>query len=542
MKIWIASASALLLAAACSASKDANDALQAMNLATGTSSALLKYEGKSGSGDKITLKNVTLGPKGSGLKAATLTFGGLDMAEGAKPTFTSVTLKGIAPDAALPDGMKFNLDTITVDGLNPVTGAFLASTFKEGDAVAPPPFEQWGFSKISFNGMTFSADGAAMGAAGKVNVQLGEFSISDLKNTIFGAARMSGLKGDFDVPPEAAGMPIKGTFDFGVADIKGIRGGIFADAVSAGMNAATNPSGVASLEADVYKSFTSPLEPGYDGFNWTGMNIDASGAKLVVSKVEQKITRNGDGVVTALSSPRATLTFSADSAGGAIGQQATMALAMVGYPSSKVELYAGGDATFDPATDTTRYVNYSFGLTDGMDIQATGGLQGLHKALGALMTALTTFSSTAAAPGADPFSGPAEPGADPAPAPDMSGLEALKVVDLDLTITDKSLMTFILGVSAMFGGAGDPEALRADIVNQVMALAGDASQMGVDQGVASEFATAVAAFVKQPGSLNIKLKPAQPLGLADTKAPLTKQALGFSATFKPSPTPPPKPN
>jgi hypothetical protein len=131
------------------------------------------------------------------------------------------------------------------------------------------------------------------------------------------------------------------------------------------------------------------------------------------------------------------------------------------------------------------------------------------------------------------------------PGPDLS---ALKLVDLDLTLTDKSLVTFLLGLGAnpMFGGAGDVEAFRADIVNQVTAMAAGGLP-GVDKSVASEFSTAVAAFIKQPGTLNIKLKPATPLALADSSgappATATKSSLGFSATFTPSAAAPaPKPN
>jgi len=535
MKIWIASASALLMAVACSASKEATAALEAMNLEEGSSSPIIKYQGKSGSGDTITLKNVIVGPGGSGLKANSLILGGLDVTEGGKPVLTSITLKGITPEQALPEGMKFNLDTISVEGLNPVTGEFLASAFTDAGPGEPPAFAQWGFSKISINGMTFAADGAAMGSPGKVNVKLGEFSISDLKDTIFAKTHMSGLKGDFDVPAETAGMEIKGTFDFGVADIKNIHGGIFADIAEAGMNAALDPTAAAGVSAKIMESFTSPIEAGYDELNWTGMNIEASGAKLVVSKIDQKITRNAQGIATGISSPRATITFTADSAGGSLGQQASLALAAVGYPSTTIELYGEGEATFDPATDTTRYVKSNFGLTDGMDFKMTGGLQGLQKAIGALMSALSVYETTVTP------TDPTDPTAPAAPEPDLSALADLKIVDLDLTITDKAIVNFALGVTSMFAG-GDVEQLRADIVNQITAMAASIPASSVDPKVAAEFTNAVAAFVKQPGSLNIKMKPAQPVALgALGSTPVTKEALGFSATFTPSPTPPPKP-
>lgn len=535
MKIWIASAAALMLVSACGVSKEATAALEAMNLTTGESSELVKYETKSGSGDKVTLKNVTLGPAGQGaLKAAEMTLGGLDVSEGGKPVVTSLALKDITI-GDLPAGAAFNLKTVTVDGLNPVTGEFLAATFKGGDAGEPPPFEQMGFGKVSVNGMTFAFDGASLGQPGKVNVQLGEFSISNLKDQLFGGAHLSGLKGDFDVPAEATGgVPIKGTFDFGTSDVKNIRGDVYAKMFDAGM---ASMMGGGSMQGSMMASMSSPLEAGYDEFTWSGMNIDASGAKLAVSKMEQKLTRNAEGVVTKISMPQTKVTFTTDAAGGALGQQAGMMIAAFGYPSKSIEIYGGGDATFDPATDTTRYVDYSFGLTDALDIKVNGGFQGLTMAMSALYTALETMGGPMS--GGDPFADPSDPQSLP-PAPDMSGLNALKLVDLDLTVTDKSLVTFLMGLGAnpMFGGTGDVETIRTDVVNQVTALMGDIPN--VDKAVSSEFSTAIAAFLKQPGTLNLKFKPAQPLAFAgDAAGPAqTKQSLGFSATFTPSPAAP----
>lgn len=529
MKTWFAGASALLLISACSASKEATAALEGMGLGTPTSSPMVKYESKSGSGDDITLKNVTLGPENDQLKAASVTFGGLDMPAGGKPTFVSVELKDITMAKPIP-GAKFNLKTIKVDGLNQVTGEYAATFFKGGEPGEPPPFEQLAFSKISLNGLTFAADGVE-GTPGKYNVALGELSLSNLKDKIFGGAHMSGFKGDFDVPGEVAGgIPVKGTFDLGTADVKNIRGDIYEKAIASSMSAAAGgPAG------DPMAGLTSPLEAGYDEFTWTGMNVDASGAKLAMSKVEQKLTRNAQGVVTKVTMPKATLSLTGDSAGGMLGSQLIAGLSAVGYPSKSIELYGGGDSTYDPATDLTRYENFSFGLTDGLDVKLNGGFMGLTQALNALFAASSTIPG--ATPGSDPFSDPQNPQAPPAPpAPDLS---ALKLVDLDLTLTDKSLVNFMLGLgsNAMFGGSGDKEALRADIVNQVTAMAAGGLP-GVDKAVANEFSAAVAGFVKQPGTLNIKLKPAAPLALADEKAAgtaQTKQTLGFSATFTPSP-------
>src|SRR5215813_3765741 len=123
MKIWIASASALLLACACSASKEATAALTAMHLDSGKSSPVIQYQGKSGSGDTITLNDVTLGGgTGDGMKAKSLVLGGLNMTAAGKPVLTSITLKGLSPEKGMPEGMTFVIDSVGIEGLNPATG------------------------------------------------------------------------------------------------------------------------------------------------------------------------------------------------------------------------------------------------------------------------------------------------------------------------------------------------------------------------------------------------------------------------------------
>ena len=90
------------------------------------------------------------------------------------------------------------------------------------------------------------------------------------------------------------------------------------------------------------------------------------------------------------------------------------------------------------------------------------------------------------------------------PAPDMSGLEKLKVVDLDLVLTDKSFVDKMLALAATTNGQ-DVETRRTDIVNQLASLGADMSGPGIDAAVVTELTTAVANFIKSPGTLAIKL-------------------------------------
>lgn len=549
MKKWILCASALAMASACSVSKDATAALEAMSLSEGQSSSLVHYASKSGSGDKVTLKDVVLGPgQGNGLKAQSMILDGLDVTADGKPIVTSITLKNLTPETAVP-GLTFNLANVSLSNANPVVAQFIASAFTKEGPGEPPPFEQWGFGKISINGLDVKGDLAAMGAGGgSFTVQMAEFSASDLKETVIGAGKLSGLKGDFNIPAEAGpGFPIVGKFDFGNGDIKGIRGGMFAEAAMAGfasgMSGGADQAAVAQAQADAFSKMTSPIDPGYDNLTWTPMNFEASGAKLTVSKIEQKVTRNGEGVATAASSPRTSIAFTADAAGGQVGQMAGMFMNMVGYPT--IELYGESDATFDPATDTTRYTKYNFGLTDGFDLQMNGGLQGLKDALVSLLSSISAMDTALSAPEPVDPTAPADPNAPtptPAPAgPDMSGLEKLKVVDMDITLTDKSLVSKLFALAPMMGAA-DPEAMKTDIVNMLSAMGADLTAAGIDASISNELMAAVSSFVKQPGTLRITMKPAAPTQLIGSAAPITKQSLGFSATHTPAPAAPAAPN
>ncbi len=542
MKVWIASASALLLASACGASKEATEALTAMKLQEGASSPLIKYAEKSGNGNTFTLKNVTVGDPETGtpgFKASSMVLGGLEMSDAGKPIVTTITLKDLAPAESLGEGMSLNFATVGIEGLNAAAGEFFAASLAGDTAATPPPFEQWGFKKVSVNGMTFAMDGAAMGAPGyKVNVLLGELSASDLKETMFGNMRLDGLKGDFEMPGEMimpGAAPIKGTFDFGTADVTKVRGKLYADMFGVSMGAAMDPSAQENIGEKIMAAYTSPLEPGYDSLSWTGMIADAAGAKLAVSKVSSVATRNAEGVVTALKMPRATLTVTADSAGGMFGQFATMGLTMAKFPSPKVELYGESDFTYDPASDTTRAVNYTFGVTDALDVKVAAGLQGVTKALAGILNLSMNPAMTGPI---DPLSGleqdPSAP-ADPTamPEPDLSFVSLLKLVDLDLTITDKAVVGML---TAMTGQT--EEAARADLADQILASTQDlVTGAKAEPALANEFTAALAAFVKQPGTLNIKMKPAAPVAL-DGASPLTKQSLGFSASFAPSPAAP----
>jgi hypothetical protein len=599
LKLALASASVLVLSA-CGTSQDALQALQSMQILENNAGAAISYEKLSGSGNDVTLSNVTfrapadamagmmppaqgegpldaLKPGAPPMALATaqsLKLSGLTMKNG-KPMARDIVVSNVTPAVPMGDA-TLTIGSIGVQGMNEATGTFIASAFtKEGPGPAPA-FEQWAFGKASVNGVTVSGkipqeeEGATPGV---VNVQLGELSFSNLSNRTLGLARVSGIKGDLDIP----GMPaVKGAFDLGTFDVEKFRLGMYADLISVVM-ASMEPGAEKPDFAKALAGYTSPLETGYDVARWTGAKVDVSGLKFDASQTEARLTRNADGVAVAMDSPRYSMTFTADSAGGALGAMGMMGLAIVGLPSNAVEIYGEQHATFDPAKDLTRWTNYNVGVTDVFDVKASGGVLGVEQAMPALVAGMIGVIQAAAKAEAD-ADAPADDGedadahdhddGDDADADDdasgdaddafpsaeegiasamqspevtqaamqmVFGLMSLQLTDLDLSITDKKLVELILTQQAMESGQS-VAATRLDLSNMVAGSAELMTGVGVDPAIANEATAAIAGFLSGPGTLRIQLKPKSPIGAMSLMLSPTKESLGFSATFTPAGT------
>ena len=595
MKLGLAFASVLALSTAACASGTAIEALNAMQILENNPSDGISYASGSGSGGNLTLKNVTFksampdmamalegggedaapaapaAPKASEVvaQAETVTFTGLDMKAG-KPVFTGMVVNGITPAGmGIDPGMTMKIGSIGIEGLNAATGAYIAGAFtKEGPGEAPP-FDQWAFAKASIKGFTIAgdipadeSDDGTAGTPGSVKLELGEFSISNVKDKLIGLTRVAGIKGDINVPGD---FPIAGTFDFGTLDLTNIRGGLYADAFGAGV-ASAMPNAPPTDWSKVFSGFTSPLEYGLDGIKWSGMSANFSGLKLDGTPASYTATRNADGVVVATAVPRSAFKLTADSQGGSLGAMGLMVMAMAGYPTNVVEVYTQGDASFDPQKDLTRYTNYNVGITDVVDIKVEGGLLGLKQALPTLLTGMMTVAeatssvaSKAVEEGEEAAEGEDDADADEdadADAEDsdadgnpldsippeaqgavmqmVMGLIGLQVTDLDISITDKQLVKFILAQTASSSGQS-VEAYRQDLVSMVQGSSVFMTDAGIDEALANEATAAIAGFLREPGTLRIQIKPKTPVGaMTFMMSPPTKESLGFSATFTPA--------
>lgn len=588
MKLRLAFASVLALSTAACASGPALEALTAMQIIENNAGDGISYAGRSGSGGNLTLRNVSLrapaavtaevdleagaapaqpaAPAGSEIvaRADTLTFSGLDM-KGGKPVFTSMVARGVTPATDAGDGTRMKIGSIGIEGMNAETGAYVASAFTKAGPGTPPPFEQWAFKSAAVKGVEISAaiggdsgeDSApdsVPNPTGSFSFEMSEFSISNVKDKMIGLTRFGGIKGDVDVP---GSFPVVGKFDLGTLDFINIRGGMYADAFAAGLEA----EGGEPDWGKVFAGYTSPLEPGLDGIKWSGMSADFSGFRIDGTPASLTAVRNGDGVVVSTKVPRSAFKLTADAEGGPLGAMGTMLLAMGGYPSNTIEVYTQGDATFDPTKDLTRYDDYVFGVTDVAEFKVAGGVLGLKQALPTLMTGLiniaeSTGSMAEEAMGGDEDDAQGEDdGADAQDDADAAdgnpldrmppeaqgavmqmvmGLLALQVTDLDISITDKQLVKLILNQTASASGQS-VEAYRQDLVNMITGSKVFMTDAGVEEALASEVTSAVAGFLSQPGTLRIQMKPKTPFGAMSAMMGMpTKESLGFSATFTPA--------
>ncbi len=579
MKLKLACASLLVLAA-CGPSRETLDVLQSMQILQNDPSAPLSYRSISGSDNNVTLSGVEVrmgaglmamlmgGEDGEGeeghdgraappppvarapsepmtvAKAGSMTMRGLTLKDG-KPVMRDLVLSGITPAVPM-EGITLNVGSLSFEGMNEATGLFIASALTPDGAGAPPALEQWGFTRAGIGAVTLEIPVPREGAeTGKINIRLGEFSFSDFADKNIGLVRLNGLKGDLDMP----GMPpVVGSFDMGRMEVGGIRTDRVATEFMNSFNAQVNPGAPVDYAA-LYKDYNSPLDGVIDSVVWDGAKADLSGLKFSLNGLNSAIKRNADGVAVGIDFPRTTFKLTADSSGGALGAVAMMYMAMGGYDSNVVEAYLAGVASFDPVKDVTRWDNYNLGVTDAFDVKVSLGVEGLQKAMPTLLTAISQFEvavdsedasddedaadSESEEDGGQEGGGLFGGGNGQAMGALMIGLLPLQLTDLDVSITDQKVVDMILERQAIEAGQS-AEHVRHDLVTMLAGSAVFMKDAGVDAAIADELSAATSGFMAGPGTLRIQLKPKQPLGVMSAMLmPITKESLGFSATFTP---------
>ena len=104
---------------------------------------------------------------------------GLTLKEG-KPFATDIVVNDVT--TLLPnDSATLTIKSFGFEGMNAVTGGFIARAFTKDGPGETPPLEQWGFKRAGLGGLAFNApipqDG---GETGNVTVGLGDLSVSDV--------------------------------------------------------------------------------------------------------------------------------------------------------------------------------------------------------------------------------------------------------------------------------------------------------------------------------------------------------------------------
>jgi len=539
----------LLLLCGCGPSREALQALSLMQGEPLLDRPGLSYARMSGSAGDITLEDVSLraseglagmlglpaaAARGADrpaarLKAETVVMKGLSLTDG-RPVVRDMVISGIAPAEPVP-GMEVRIGSLAMEGLSPRLGAFIASAFTQQGAADPPAFADWAFTAAGLRDVSLTGDVAGQEGLNHFNVRLAEVSVSDLADARIGRLRMAGLTGQMQL---ATGLiPLEASFDLGELEISALRPDVFPLPLMPAFDGADQAADAPAAPPG------SPLEAGYDRLSWSGMTADVSGLRLEVSPIVHTLSRDPAGLAIASDLARTRLSLRVDRSGGVAGAMGLMVLAMAGYPSDSIELITEGRAAFDPRTDMTRLSDYRLELRDVADLRMDMGLYGLRHSLPALMTALGGAAELMAdepAAGGDPGEGAdgrAEADADAAAVglQLLFALMPLQLTDLDLALSDQRLMELILSQQARAAGQR-PEALRADLVSMLQASAGFMADAGVDPAIAQELAAAMAGIAAGPGTLRLTLRPQQPFGLlAAMMTPVTKDSMGFSATF-----------
>jgi hypothetical protein len=372
-------------------------------------------------------------------------------------------------------------------------------------------FQQFKVAAINANG--WYEDGT--GPRSTASVELGELSGANVNESKIGAITLSGFKGAFDAPePNAPASRLRGDFDFGALNVSNFNLGLYARLVRAEMNSIRG-TGSQSL-AQAIGGLSSPIEPGYDGFTWSGMNASVGGMKLTSSRVEVKVERNPAGAATRVSSAPVSIAFTVDPAGSAAAREVSQQLAAIGLTNA--ELHASGDLRYDPTSDLTGLSTFTIGSNGIAEMTMSGRMTGITRAVAVMLA---------------PSNTPA----------DRAALQNARIIAFDVSVTDKTLLDLIFRAAAASDGDAGPSVaqLRAETAQQLRASRTDLESGGMDAALAREFSGAMADFIEMPGTLRVRIDPPEPLTLAmlDGSAPLSKRTLGFSAVFTPAGAPVP---
>ncbi len=486
---------------------EADAVISAMSL-TNSGDGSVQYAEKSVDGAKATFTNLTLpGDEDTSVKAGSLVFDGLDMVDG-KASFSKMSLSDISiADAEMEEG-EVKVGSIELINPTPELAAWLAASLGTAGPAAFPTaaqvgFDAWTIKDVAANISDSDGDGT---------FSIDSFEVRDLVDQKAARAMLSDLKFNFvsaddDVPVNMS----LGSLSMSGLDLA------FIDAIQGNIG-----DEEAMTQALVNTLYDEPMDPGYDKIALDSFAVDAAGASFKMPSLDVSLERNSDGKPVKYTTQPFSMTLDADADGGEAGASLARGLSMIGYES--IELKGAGVSTYDPDTDTVTFAakdNY-LELVDGAKFSFGGKLAGY------------SAYSKAAAQSFDIEQ--LSEGAEPDPAAFQAALGELDFYNFELAIADDSLVDRVFNAIATQSGE-DPEQMRSQVAAMMSMAPMMAQGSGVDMEIVTELASAVSAFITDPGTLTLKLNPDEPLSMAtlsemEDPSMLTKDYLGFSATHK----------
>ncbi len=474
----------------------ASEALAALSLDS-SGAGRVKFSESSVDGADAIFNDVFISIDGDeGISAGSLTLTGLDMTDSGA-SFSQMRFNDIT--ASPPDDEVGPISIASLQLTNPSAelASWVASLMGEG---APAEFP--GISALSFDGLAMT--NLVVDAQGNDELEafnVGNIDLRKLSDEGIGSMVLEGVK--------IAGKTDGETIDvsLGSAQIAGVGATMFKALQLAAGGA---PEAVVSELASLMQA--NPGDPGYDAFLLDAFNVDAMGVGFNLPSVEAAVTRDTQGRATRSVTKPYSMSVTADPE-GQLGGQLAGVLGMMGYET--LNFRAANDIKMDPDADTISFnaADNFLSLEDGFTFSLGGDLGGLSAYYAAIADAVQNGLD-------DEEAG-------------LAALAALSLNGLEIELTDNSI------VERGFATAGamtqqDPAALQAQATAGVAALPFLASQAGVDAAIANDLAGAIASFLADSGTLQIKLDPSEPLSAANIQDPseLTKDRLGFSAKTK----------
>ena len=468
----------------------------------GDATGVLTFADSTTDGDDATFTDLGIAGVDE-LKIGGLKLEGLDMA-GDTAIFGKMSIDDIAITAPEGENGEVMIGNIELINPSPELAAWMAATLNGQEvpfpAVENVSFGSWSISDISAEIEDTDMDGSF--SLGKIEIR----DMADLKAARF---LISGINFNGVDPTEDMNISASlGEMKLTNVDAKYVK--------AIQENIGDEDAMMGALMDAVYED---PMEPGYDAFSMSDLNLDIAGAKVAMASAESFIERNAAGQPIKYISKPYTLTIDADPEGGQGGAGLLQGLSVMGYENLVIKGESVAD--YDPDQDIMTFdAKNSF-----VEVE-----KGARFAMGGKIGGISEYSKKAGA--AMDFEALAS-GGEPDPNALNEAMGALTFYDLTFKIDDDGLVNRALNAAATSQGQ-DPEQMKSQIAMGLGMAPMMAQGTGVDMALVTEATGALSKFIANPGTLTFTLKPSEPLSVAAMMAnpdpsAYTKDSLGFTA-------------